>query len=114
MNRATCALSCLMAIVLGVSACGGSGAPEPTSTTGVEATQPPLTFSYATPESQGLAPKVLEQLTDEVRGYVEHGLIVGAELVMMSRYTINKRRKNHEMSGLQSPITRNASSRYSS
>jgi hypothetical protein len=52
---------------------------------------------------------------DTIAFWKDIGWTQRVELVMMSRYTINKRRrKNHEMSGLQSPITRNASSRYSS
>jgi hypothetical protein len=46
-------------------------------------------FPPAKPESQGISSEALEKLSDNVRGYLESDLIVGAELlVIKNRRTI--------------------------
>ena len=45
-------------------------------------------FSYASPESQGLSNKSVEELADAVRGFFDEELIVGAELVVIKNRKI--------------------------
>jgi CubicO group peptidase (beta-lactamase class C family) len=46
-------------------------------------------FPVATPESQGLSTAALDELANEVRGYLDDELIVGAEiLVIKNRHTV--------------------------
>ena len=40
-------------------------------------------FPPATPESQGISAEALEKISDAVRGYVDRGMAVGAELVVI-------------------------------
>ncbi len=54
-----------------------------------------LEFAFATPISQGIANESVRQITDEVQAYINNGMVVGGELLII------KNRKNilHEVYG---------------
>lgn len=90
----------LLAVLLSLAACapGATPAPAAPSGAGVETSAAePAAFSYADPESQGLSQQALQELADEVMGYFDDGLIVGAELVVIK----NRRVVLHEAIGWQ-------------
>jgi len=57
---------------------------------------PQEAFPRATPESQGLSAEAMVELAREVSGYVERGLIVGGELLVVK----NRRTVLHKTFGL--------------
>ncbi len=88
----------LLAIVVSVAACGPGAAPAPgvTSKPGTDASSAQsAAFTYAEPDSQGISAQALQQLANEVQGYFDDGLIVGAELVVIK----NRRVVLHEAIG---------------
>ena len=111
MRFKTITLLTLLAMLLGTAACGQKPTPEATEiTTPTEVALVPAqaAFSYASAESQGLSADALEALADEIQGYFDDGLIVGAELVVIK----NRRVVLHEAIGWkdredEAPMERN-------
>jgi CubicO group peptidase (beta-lactamase class C family) len=112
MKRKTLSLLALLAMLLGTAACGEDPTPKVAKTatpTEVVAPQAQAVFAHATAESQGLSAQALQQLADEVQGYFDDGLIVGAELAVIK----NRHIVLHEAIGWQDredevPMERNA------
>jgi CubicO group peptidase (beta-lactamase class C family) len=112
MKRKTLSLLALLAMLLSTAACGEDLTPEVTKTatpTEVVAAQAQAVFAYATAESQDVSAEALQQLADEVKGYFDNGLIVGAELAVIK----NRHVVLHEAIGWQDredevPMERNA------
>jgi CubicO group peptidase (beta-lactamase class C family) len=104
-------LMALLAILIAVVARGPNATPAPaviSEPTPAPSSVQPAAFTYADPQSQGLSEQALQQLADEVQGYFDDGLIVGAELVVIK----NRRVVLHQAIGWkdredQVPMERN-------
>ena len=97
----------LLAVLIAAMACGPGASPA--SGPSEESAAEPAAFSYADAASQGMSEQALQALADEVQGYFDDGLIVGAELVALK----NRRVVLHEAIGWQDresevPMERNA------
>jgi len=88
-------LIALAAVVILVAWSSGPGAVITSTVASTAQHADEIAFSLVSPESQGVSPQALNQLSDAVRGYVEREEIVGAELVVLK----NRRVVLHETFG---------------
>ena len=106
MRRRWISLLALLAMLVVAVACGPGAAPAPGPSEASAAE--PAAFSYSDAASEGMSEQALQALADEVQGYFDDGLIVGAELLVVK----NRRVVLHETVGWQdreseAPMERN-------